>query len=447
VKTLWIGRPRLSRFAAWCLLSAVLVTGATYAYLSDTVAHAPPTSGPFAYNTFKPGAAGFPALGGTYTDPVFGETIKRLSDIGANSTEDDLYAHCWGNANGTMYFHNGLGQLDIRRTSDGAVVAANQPGGNFDVIWHPTDPDKYLYRSGTSLIERSVSARSTSWSKDFGSNLTSLGGSINWVDRTGRYYVIAYGGAGHVYDRTEDVVYSNTISGSFGAGYLGITPDGKYAVFSDSNDLYSHALDHGANSISPAVMFMRGTAAASDHAVYVSASDGKNYAFSTLANLSAPAGMRYYAYDISINRAGMSTSQILASVLANGRATIEVTDTDELESHFSHGPNGAGQDWVFIDTEDQGDTFNSTPGSWRRYQQEIIAINVLTGAVRRLAHHRSRSVQNYYAQPRISTSWDASLVMWSSNFNTSSPSDYADFYGIQSPLGLGFPAPQNLRFK
>jgi hypothetical protein len=37
--------------------------------------------------------------------------------------------------------------------------------------------------------------------------------------------------------------------------------------------------------------------------------------------------------------------------------------------------------------------------------------------------------------------------MWGSNFNTNSPSEYADFYGIQSPLGLGFPAPQNLRFK
>ena len=40
--------------------------------------------------------------------------------------------------------------------------------------------------------------------------------------------------------------------------------------------------------------------------------------------------------------------------------------------------------------------------------------------------------------------------MWASNYNTSSPTGYADLYAIQSPLGAiapQIPAPQNLRFK
>lgn len=378
-----------------------------------------------------------PGLGNTFHDDQFDEDVKQLSAIGNNASEDDTYAHCWANADGTMYFHNALGQLDARRTSDGAVVTngSNMPGNNFDTIWHPTNPDYYLYRSGTSLICRSVSGASTVWSKNFGATLGSLGGSINWCDKTGRYFVVSYSSGGHVYDQVDDVIYSGTISSAFGAGYLGMTPDGAYVVFTDSTDFYSQALDHGANSVASSVMFMRGIAASSDHAVYVSASDGFNYAFGTLANLSSPDGMRYYYYRIDVNRAGMTTGQILTSVLATGGWLIEATNSNELEAHFTHGPNGDGQNWVFIDTEDSGDTFNSSTSGWRRYKQEILAINIMTGQTRRLAHHRSRSPGNYYYQPRISSAWDASLIIWTSNMNDNSPADYNDTYGIENPLG------------
>jgi len=106
---------------------------------------------------------------------------------------------------------------------------------------------------------------------------------------------------------------------------------------------------------------------------------------------------------------------------------------------------------VFIGPESGTDTFNSSTAGWTAYKQEILAVNVVTLEVRRLAHHRSRSVDaNYYNQPRVSTSWDGSVVMWTSNFNDNSPAGYSDMYAIQSPLGplvppVGIPAPQNLR--
>ena len=47
--------------------------------LTDTATHLPPSSGLYAYNSFKPGTTGFPTLGQTYVDPVFGSTIRRIT--------------------------------------------------------------------------------------------------------------------------------------------------------------------------------------------------------------------------------------------------------------------------------------------------------------------------------------------------------------------------------
>ena len=382
-----------------------------------------------------------PGLGSTFHDAEFDEDIKQLSAIGANSSADDMYAHCWANADGTMYFHNALGQLDVRRVSDGAVVTngTNVPGNNFDTIWHPTNPDYYLYRSGTSLVCRSVSTASIVWQKNFGATLGSVGGSINWCDKTGRYFVVNYSSGGHVYDQVDDVIYTGTITSAFGAGYLGITPDGAYVVWTDSNDFYSQALDHGANTVAAAVLFMRGgnanVGAGSDHAVYVSASDGTNYAILGLSHENT----NYYAVTINVNRAGMTGAQIITSILATGRLLLSATSTAEMEFHAAHGPNGQGQDWAFMcfETQNGDDNFNdATFTGWRRYEAEILAVNVLTGATRRLAHHRSRSVQlSYYYQPRPSCAWDGSLLIWTSNMNDQTPADYNDTFGIQSPLG------------
>jgi hypothetical protein len=93
---------------------------------------------------------------------------------------------------------------------------------------------------------------------------------------------------------------------------------------------------------------------------------------------------------------------------------------------------------VFFDSETiDDDPFGLTqifvPAFWLPYEQEIIAMNVVTSEVRRYAHHRSRGLSSsYYAQPRISCSWDGSIILWTSNYNRQLPpdNDYADMYGM-----------------
>lgn len=403
--------------------------------VNNTASLPPPTSGADAYNSDIR-----PALGGTYYDSTFDTTVKRLSDDGI-APQDDMYAHCWANADGTLYFRNsndGAGFLHIHRTSDGQQVLNVTDGdaNNFDLIWHPTDPDKFIYRSGNSLIEWSVSGNNQTWTHNFGHALESLGGSINWIDRTGRYYVVAYndgaGLNGYVYDRTDNALFTGSeISGSFGAGYLGISPDGKYVIYTDSNDFYSHALNLSAKTVGAAVMFMRSTAAPSDHAAYLSASDGVNYG---VTKFDAFDSTHMWKFDISVDRSGMTNPQIEAS----STAIMTTQGAQELEIHMAHGPNGRGQDWVFIGHEDSADGFNDAPSPWRRYKQELTAVNLVTGDIRRICHHRSRNVATYYYQPRPSCAWDGSLLIWTSNFNDSAPAGYNDLYGVENPLGGGF---------
>lgn len=166
-----------------------------------------------------------------------------------------------------------------------------------------------------------------------------------------------------------------------------------------------------------------------DHGVLVSATDGKNY-FITHSCYNSPG---IYRVDISMNQSGRSDSQ----QLGDNQLLLNV-GWAENDGHFSAVSKGPLTDWVFVDTENMSDSFNSSTSGWTTYKNEIMAINVLTREVRRLAHHRSRSMNlggdGYYNQPRVSCSWDGSAVLWTSNFNIGSPTGYSDLYSIQAPV-------------
>jgi hypothetical protein len=63
-----------------CSTGLLLAGSYALAYLTDSDVHAPPMSGQYAYNTFMPATAGFPGVGESYIDPVFGSTVRRVSD-------------------------------------------------------------------------------------------------------------------------------------------------------------------------------------------------------------------------------------------------------------------------------------------------------------------------------------------------------------------------------
>ena len=425
----------------------------SFASLTDSLVHLPPTSGTYAYNSFEPGGAGFPAVGSGYTDPVFGGTVRRLTNTAGQRNTENIYGHHWGNADGSYTFSDQMRSgvytgLYILNTSTGEEVYAFQPEGSSpaDISWHPSDPDKYYYYSGPSLMRRNLSAQTSTTIKTFAGTLQPLGGSVNWIDRTGRYMVIKYSGLIHLWDSQMDILYSGAFAPVGSSGWTGITPDGKYIVdvtgptAQPQAEHYSYAINHSVHAISPTPVQFWGLSG--DHGDLVSASDGKNY-YIAFDEYNSPGIWRI---DISLNQAGKSYAQQQAA----NKMLIPMPWT--AGGHFSGVSTGTLIDWVFFSPTDKSDAFDQTPGSWYAYEQEIVAINVMTLEKRRLAHHRSRSVSaSYYNFPRVSCSWDGSVVLWTSNFNVSSPTGYSDLYATPFPgsdtANAPPPSPTGLRIQ
>lgn len=416
-------------------------------YLTDTALHAPVLSGAQHYNNFKPGGAGFPSAGGSYTDLIFGGVVHRLTNTltGTSANQDNIYAKHWANANGTYAFHQNLdgGRLvHILDIATGTFLWTDQPNGveAFEIFWDALDPDKYYYLSGASIVRRNLAAQTDTTIHTFGGTLQDLGGTHNFQSADGRYFIVQIAGQGWVWDSQLNLEYTghpNLLGG--GDGWMTLSPDGNYLVTAaggtamPQKEHYSFAINHTTHVVSTTPTQFWGLCG--DHMALVSASDGKNYAI-TFNCTSDPAGGKIHRVDITLNQAGRTVTQ-----QTNDSQVILDIDTSagwNLDMHASGSIRGANRDWCFISVENNtgADPFNGGVGSFKRYWQEIVGVNVVTLEVRRFCHHRSRGMTgNIVAyQPRVSTSWDGSVVMWASNFNTSTPSDYEDLYYIKPNL-------------
>jgi hypothetical protein len=403
------------------------------AYLTDTASHPPPTSGSYAYystyGTFGPDRPGFPGVGQTYVDPVFGSTVRRLTNETSHEPGSDIYGkNGFWNADGTLMFHNNGSAKTIINTTTGAVVRPDVPG-NFDGSFAPDDPDTWYYFSGASLRKYSVATGTTSLVKTFPATLGALGGSVDWVDSTGRYMVLSMGNGSRVWDKQDDVLYAGTVPGNAGDGWVGISPDAKYVVTA-IDDKRSYAINHATRTVNTTgVMFW---SLCGGHGDLLSATDGKTYFVTFECHEEAA----IYAVDVSL--AQTKTVAGLIQQRATNRKLMETEWQDD--GHMAAPARGLFQDWAFISLEATDDPFTGGVSGWRPYKQEIVMVNVLTGEIRRLAHHRSRGLDgSYFYQPRVSVSWDGMRVAWASNFGYNR-ADYADIYAIE--LGsAGSPPP------
>jgi hypothetical protein len=443
--------PSLKRFVAGVLV--LLLLGAPVpsikeasaeSYMTGSGVYAPPMTGPYAYyatyGAFGPDHSGFPRVGESFMDPVFGRPIKRLTNEMGQGSFSEIYSkNGYFNANGSLVHHRTPSGHNIISTSTGQVVRAGV-AFNYDSSFAPDDPDAWYYfdfDGGSTLYKYSVSTGNRVAVKTFAGALGQLGGSVDWIDRTGRYMVLNIGGATRVYDKQSDTLYAGSIPGSYGGGngWRGISPDGNYVITSTdgSPGALSHSwkIDHANKNVSTTpVLFWT---ACGGHADIVSASNGKTYFVSFDCNTS----ISIYAVDVTLPQSASNVAQ----QLSQNRKLVQLTSWSD-SGHFSRVSKGPMQDWMYVSVESGDDGFSAPVTGWRAFKQEILQVNVLTGEVRRLAHHRSRGLSSgtYYAQPRVSATWDGSVVLWTSNFGYSS-TDYADLYAINVSTGASASAP------
>jgi len=84
-----------------------------------------------------------------------------------------------------------------------------------------------------------------------------------------------------------------------------------------------------------------------------------------------------------------------------------------------------------VDTEAPRDPDPSS-NAWKPYTNEILRVKLDGSEVVRLAHHRSRPVNSYNWQPKLSISRDGSRLAFMSNFDLQKidglPQEYGDTY-------------------
>ena len=445
----------LTRWFGPVILGLLVMVSPVLGFESGDGSLPPPATGAFAYNSFVPPLV--PAA--SYIDPVFGETVRRLT---VDHSHDDIYArNMWWSADETRYLHRVCCVADywnVIQVATGAITHTGLPNGDFaaDGGFDPVDANVLYYivrdrGDGRGEIHRLTLGPSGSWTNTvewtapspLGTASDYLGGTINWLDASGRYMLVRYGPEPSVYllDR------QNLAAGPYGnaidarnyvdeGSYLGLTPDGGFVVGFDSRfniafglgEGVSWAIDHAARTVAPAPNVF--WSLCGDHGAFASASDGRNYMIvSDCDNFSG-----LWRVDITNNADGLGEEQ---KTLPNNRLLIAWATVNEVGGHVSTVARGLLRDWVFYASEDGTDEFNGgvddgtgaiTP--WHAYRQEIMAINMLTGEIRRLAHHRSRSLLSgdYYAFPRLSASWGGGVVGFASNFNQPG---VTDIYAIQ----------------
>lgn len=404
-------------------------------YITDTAVHAPPTTGPYAYSppygSFMPGQVGFPAAGATYIDPVFRTTIRRLTAndptaVDGNGTSDIYGKNGWWNADSTYFITQIDGALMVAvNTTTGAHKPLTNPGGATrpDMTCSPVDPDVVYYYTGATLKQQSIASGTVTTVKTFGATLGELGGSVDIIDDSGRYFVVNLGSPSfRIWDSQTDTLFTGAVTDSIAnSGYVGIAPDASYLIVVDSGIQTRHAINTISQTLTVSgTVFHTGTGS---HGAIPLCSDGILY-FVRVNNDSNPA---------ILERIAVATGTVTTfyTFPSDAYATAQ-------PNHLSRVARGALRDWVFCSSDMESvpaDSFAGTDpvATWGKMQSEIFMINILTGDLRRLAHTRSRQAEVYYYQPRVCASWDGSKVAWASNMGyESSPAGYADIWSLST---------------
>lgn len=387
-----------------------------------------------------PGPVSQPPRGDSYDDPVFGTRVTRLAD----AIDSDLYGRCgYWNADGSRMWHHAPDGNVILDTATGAVTCTDVPG-NFDGTFSPTDPTAWYFQEGPSLKRFDIVTRALTTLQTFPGTLQPLGGSVDRIDRTGRYIVVAWGGQARVYDLRDKALLTGTVAAKAGSGWIGISPAGTYlvtsvgaAIANVGQPTRSHKIDLIAKRVaSTGTMFW---SLCGGHGALVSASDGKTY-FVTFECHSDPG-----VWAVNVALAQTTTAAGLLKQRRDNRKILPL-DWNDNDGHIAAVWQGPMQDWAFVSVESKDDPFRPiipSPTDMahdRPYSQEIVMANVLTGEVRRLAHHRSGGDfdAHYRDQPRVSCSWDGSRVAWASNWGTAG---VPDLYAATLSGGVVIPPP------
>ncbi len=394
----------------------------------DGRVHAPPTSGSYAYSlpgAFLPRNSGFISTGQSYTDPVYGSKITRLSNVYPSEGSGLIYGkNGFWNADSTKYVADDAKGTRIIDAATGATIRDSVSGNQGDCTFDPVDSDAFYFPDGSKLQRLSVSTGAVTTLKDFGQTLGSMGGTEDTISADGRYFLVILGTQIRIWDKQADTLYTGSVTalGPADGGWVGIAPDGSGFVDVTGTKKSWYAINHTAKSISTTGFVFLDQPG--DHSTLMSASDGQTYLVKPEFN---------------------NTWAIYAHNVRTGAEKLLLALSQQVgwcdDTHYTSVARGPLKDWALIDTEitntgdacANADSGSNPTASWWPHREEIFMINVLTGEIRSIAHHRSRSNASYCTMPRINVNWDGTAAMFASNYGETGVGGscgYSDMYKV-----------------
>ena len=394
-------------------------------------------SGEIDYTTFIP-----PAKGGSYVDPVFLCTIQRLTDSWPNR------AH---------HVDSSFRPFNLDNT---LLLLYQDPGGNFSVI----------DRNGNVIVppgsfEFSGTGSEPRWSRDISNVLyyhinnqlkkTTVSAApccYEVVHTFTEYSSLKGGGKGDLSDDGDHFVLIGTKpDGTQDAFLYTISTDTKGPVLNFDRGYDYFDVTHDNNII--ANWGVPGTARFTGIELFDS---NMNFLRQVLRSTpDADRGVDLNGDEIIVYTAdGDNGFPCSSDGSSTGVAKVRLADPTVTTCLLNHEwfmgthvsiNNAAG--WVLVSFEDARIPGTSNDpatlpsdweGMWRKYENELILIKLDGSQVRRLAHHRSRTIINgagsSWTTPRAALSGDAKFLLFDSNYalHTDDP-EYTDVYMIFMP--------------
>jgi hypothetical protein len=375
------------------------------------------------YDTFVP-----PAVGVTYVDPAFGSTIKRVSNALGTPNAD-------GGGNLT-WIENEYPTASPFNTDNSKFILVHQSyfalydGSGFymhdlpleinsssEPRWSRKDNVTIYYHSGNMLKSFNISTGAIAVVHTFSEYSSISGNGEMDISFDGDHFV--YCGDSRyifVYQISTDKKFTvfDTAGRSFDSEY--ITPSNNVIVSWTTSGTVRYT---GQELFDINMNFLRQVGHADGHKDVTRDTNGSEVLIWTNSNDPQPIP-------------GCNNG-IVKILLASGTQTCLAQLDWSLAVHIS-APDGNGT--VFVDTEAPSNPASGS-AAWVPYTNEILQIKLDGSGVTRWAHHRSRPLNSYNWQPKLSVSRDGTRLLYASDFNLQAIDKYTAEYSDTYLLAIG----------
>ena len=377
---------------------------------------------PTNYSTFQP-----PAVGGIYVDPVFGTTVKRMSNALGTPNADGGGNLTWiADEYATMSpFNSDNSRIILVHQSyfglyDGTgfyirdlpleVSASTEPR------WSRKNNHTLYYVHGNQLKTYDISSGVMNIVHTFSEYSAISGMGESDISFDGDHFVFAGDGRYvFVYQISAGKKYQVLDTGGTEFDSVYITPSNNVILSWTQSGTVRHT---GQELFDTNMNFLRQVGHADGHKDVTLDSNGDEVLVWTNSNDPQP----------------ICNNGIVKIRLADGQQTCLASLDWSLAVHIS-APDNSG--FVYVETYAPGDPTSS--GGWVAYTNELLQIKLDGSQVLRLAHHRSRPFQTntYNWQPKISTSRDGSRVVYGSDYGLQAIDGYAGQYSDAYLIEVG----------